>query len=85
MGKVVWGLPQANILANKFLRKRLTPFAYFECSNTPGLRKHKSHPFSFTLIVDDFGVKYKCKEDVDHLIATAIKSKIHKPYQGLDR
>ncbi len=30
-------------------------------------------PISFTLVVDDFGVKYVNKDDVDHLIAS-IKS-----------
>jgi hypothetical protein len=44
---------------------------------TPDLRKHESHPISFTLIVDEFGVKYKREDDVDHLIA-AIKSKYEK-------
>jgi hypothetical protein len=31
------------------------------------------HPISFTLVVDNFGVKYVNKNDVDHLIAS-IKS-----------
>jgi hypothetical protein len=35
--RVVWGLPQAGILANKLLRKRLKPHGYYECINTPGL------------------------------------------------
>jgi hypothetical protein len=56
MWKAVWGLPQAGILANKLLCKRYVPFGYFKCSNTPGLWKHESHPISFTLIVNDFGV-----------------------------
>jgi hypothetical protein len=35
--QAVWGLPQAGILANKLLRKRLKPHRYYECVNTPGL------------------------------------------------
>ena len=35
---------------------------------TPGLWKHKRRPVQFTLIVDDFGVKYEGKEHVDHLL-----------------
>ena len=58
MRRAVWGLPQAGILANKLLRKRLRPHGYYECANTPGLCKHVSRPISFTLVVDDFGVKY---------------------------
>jgi len=33
----VWGLPQAGILANKLLRKRLAPKGYYECKQMPGL------------------------------------------------
>jgi hypothetical protein len=36
-------------------------------NNTPGLWKHKPRPISFTLVVDDFGVKYVGKEHIDHL------------------
>jgi hypothetical protein len=32
------------------------------------MRKHKWRPILFTLVVDDFGVKYVGKEHVDHLI-----------------
>jgi hypothetical protein len=74
MHKAIWGLPQAGILANKLLRKCLAPHNYYECKNTPRLWKHTSQPISFTLIVDDFGVKYERKEDIDHLIS-AVKSK----------
>ena len=74
MERAVWGLPQAGILANKLLRKRLAPHGYFECVNTPGLWKHEWRPITFTLVVDDFGVKYVGKEHADHLIA-CIKEK----------
>jgi hypothetical protein len=68
MQRAVWGLPQAGILANKLLRKRLLPHGYYECKHTPGLWKHLTRPISFTLVVDDFGVKYVGREHVDHLI-----------------
>jgi hypothetical protein len=73
MRRAMWGLPQAGILANKLLRRRLLPHGYFECSNNPGLWKHTTHPISFTLVVNDFGVKYVGKEHVDHLIASIKK------------
>jgi hypothetical protein len=66
----VWGLAQAGILATKCLRRKLAPFGYLECENTPGLWRRETRPISFTLVVDDFGVKYVNKEDVDHLIAS---------------
>jgi hypothetical protein len=34
--------------------------------NTPGLWRHESHHLTFTLVVEDFGVKFVNKEDVDH-------------------
>jgi hypothetical protein len=68
MRRAVWGLPQAGILANKFLRKCLAPHGYYECTQTLGLWKHTSRPILFTLVVDNFGVKYTNQGDVDHLI-----------------
>jgi hypothetical protein len=73
MRRAVWGLPQAGILANKRLRQKLAPFGYFEHVNTPGLWYHESCQISFTLFIDDFGVKYVNKADADHLVAS-IKS-----------
>ncbi len=77
MSRAVWGLPQAGIPANKRLRWKLAPFGYYECVNTPGLWYHVSRPISFTLVIDDFGVKYVGKEYADHLIAS-IKSTYKK-------
>jgi hypothetical protein len=77
MRRAVWGLPQAGILANKRLRRKLAPFGYYKCVNTPGLWYHVSRPISFTLVVDDFGVKFVGKEHADHLIAS-IKSTYNK-------
>ncbi len=83
MRRAVWGLPQAGILVNNKLRRKLAPFGYHECVDTPGLSKHESRPLTFTLVVDDFGVKYENKEDADHLIAS-IKStyKLTKDWTG---
>ncbi len=53
--------------------KKLAPFVYFESTNTPGLWYHKSRPITFTLVVEDFGVKYVNKNNVDHLIASIKK------------
>ena len=65
--RAVWGLPQARILANKLLRKQFAPHGYYECVNTPGLWRHEWRPITFTLVVDNFGVKYVGKEHADHL------------------
>jgi hypothetical protein len=66
----VWGLPQEGTLANKRLRRKLAPSGYYECVNTLGLWYHETQPITFTLVVDDFGVKYVDKAYVDHLVAS---------------
>jgi hypothetical protein len=55
-------------LANKLLKKHLAPHGNFECKQTPCLWKHPTHPISFTLVVNNFGMKYTHQEDIDHLI-----------------
>ncbi len=48
----------------------MAPFGYFKHVNTPGLWYHKSRPILFTFVVNDFGIKYVNKKDVDHLVAS---------------
>jgi hypothetical protein len=74
MRRAVWGPPQAGILANKCLRRKLALYGYYECVNTPGLWYHESRQITFTLVVDDFGVKYVNQDDVNHLIASIKKT-----------
>jgi hypothetical protein len=47
------------------------------------LWKHDSRPISFTLVVDDFGVKYVGREHIDHLI-NALKQAydLHVDWEG---
>ena len=66
--RALWGIPQAGILANKKLCWKLEPHGYFKRENTPSLWYHISQPILFTLVVDDFGVKFVGKEHADHLI-----------------
>jgi hypothetical protein len=56
--KGMYGLKQAGLLANQLLQTRLAPFGYYPARHTPGLWLHKTRPISFTLVVDDFTVKY---------------------------
>jgi hypothetical protein len=73
MRQAVWGLPQACILVNKRLCRKLVPFGYYESTHTLGLWCHEMRPILFTLVVDNFGIKYVNKEDVDHLITSIRK------------
>jgi len=66
----MYGLKQSGMLANKELKKVLAKAGYFPSTHTPGLFVHKTRPISFTLVVDDFGVKYINKADALHLEKT---------------
>ena len=71
----MYGLPQAGLLSNQLLENRLGKFNYYQSTMVLGLWKHKTRPIQFTLVVDDFGVKYTRKEDTKHLIAAIKASK----------
>eukprot|EP00804_Cyclotella_cryptica_P013547 CCRYP_012910-RA/>CCRYP_012910-RA protein AED:0.33 eAED:0.31 QI:0/0/0/1/1/1/2/0/567 len=63
----IYGLPHAVLIANKLLEKRLNKHGYPQSKLVPGLWKHKWRPIWFTLVVDDFEVKYVGKEHALHL------------------
>ena len=63
----MYGLPQSGLLANQLLEKRLNKHGYTQSKYVPGLWKHTWRPIQFTLVVDDFGVKYVGKEHALHL------------------
>ena len=65
--KGMYGLKQAGKIANDQLKKIFAPHGY-RPTRTPGLWKHDNKPISFTLIVDDFGVKYTNKKDAQDLM-----------------
>ena len=65
----MYGLPQAGILAQELLEQRLNQHGYSQSKLTPGFWTHEWRPICFTLVVDDFGVKYEGKEHADHLIS----------------
>ena len=50
----MYRLPEAGILANKILKKRLSTHGYYECQFNPGLYRHVWCPIMFILVVDDF-------------------------------
>ena len=70
VNKGMYGLPQAGILAQQRLTKHLAIAGYHQSSNVPCLFRHDTNGISFTLVVDDFGIKFKDKASADHLIST---------------
>jgi hypothetical protein len=65
----MYGLPQAGILANELLHRNLAKDDYQPTTHTHGSWTHDTHPISFSLVVDDFGVKYIEREHAEHLMA----------------
>jgi hypothetical protein len=65
----MYGLPQAGIIAQDLLTKQLNKAGYQQSKITPGHWQHDWHPISFTLVVDDFGVKYIDKNNVKYLMS----------------
>jgi hypothetical protein len=72
--KGMYGLKQAGVLANQLLQRRVAPFGYYPSRHTPGLWLHKTRPIAFSLIVDDFSVKYVGKHHADHLRDAFLRS-----------
>ena len=68
INKGMYGLPQAGILANQLLEKRLARHGYHKCEHTPGLWCHRWRPIQFILVVNDFGVQYVGREHALHLL-----------------
>jgi hypothetical protein len=66
--KGIYGLKQAGKLAQDRLFAHLEKHGYTQCKHTTCLFRHDTRDIKFALVVDDFGVKYKSKDDADHLI-----------------
>jgi hypothetical protein len=72
--KGMYGFPQAGILTNERLQSNLAKDGYRSTTNNHGLWTHDTHPISFSLLVDDFGVKYVGQEHAEHLMACMKKN-----------
>jgi hypothetical protein len=68
--KGMYGLPQAGILAFNQLKTHLATHNYAPCTHTSGLWTHSTRNITFTLVVDDFGIKYTNHDDTIHPLTT---------------
>jgi hypothetical protein len=81
--KCMYGFPQAGILANELLQRNLANDGYQPTPHTHGLWRHDTHPISFSLVVDDFGVKYVGREHAEHLMECIKKNyNIYSDWNG---
>jgi hypothetical protein len=67
-------LPQAGILSNKLLQRNLAKDSYRPTTHTRGLWTHDTRTISFSLVVDDFVVKYVGREHAEQLMACIKKN-----------
>ena len=81
--KGMYGLKEAAILAYDQLKAHLAPYGYFPVAQTPGLWRHTDRRTTFTLAVDDFGIKFFSQPDADHLFdALATRYALTKDWTG---
>ena len=66
--KGLLGLKKAGRLASNKLTKNLSRNGYAPVPHTPSLWHHHTSDLVFYLVVDDFGIKYTRKADVNHLL-----------------
>ena len=62
------GLNQAGRLSSNRLTKNLARNGYAPVPHTPSLWRHHKSDLVFSLVVNDFGIKYTRKADADHLL-----------------
>jgi hypothetical protein len=65
--KGMYSLPQAGIIAQQLFEERLQKHGYHQSQMTPGLWKHNTCPISFSLVINNFGVRCVGKENAQHL------------------
>ena len=65
----MYGLPHVTLAPQQQLEKQLNKRGYTQSKLTSGFWTHKWHPISFSLCVDNFGVKCVGKQHGNHLMA----------------
>ena len=68
--RVMYCFPQAGKISNHLLKKRLDWAGYYATQFTPVLWRHVWRPLTFTLAVDDFGVRFEGDSNANHLVKT---------------
>ena len=66
--KGMYGLKQAGIIAHKALIHHLAPFRYHPSHHSPVLWQHETRDTIFTLVVDNFSIKYTSLKNAKHLL-----------------
>ena len=70
----MYGIPQTRRITHYSLVQHLEPHGCLPLNNTLVIWTHDSLPINFTLVINDFGVKYSGKEHALH-IKSALEAK----------
>ena len=66
----MYGLRESGYFANIKLKRILGLEGYVPSKFTPGIFMRKTRYIAFSLVEDDFGVRYTKREDVEYLLKT---------------
>jgi hypothetical protein len=72
--KGMYDLKQAGLLAKQLFQQILEPYRYYPARHIPGLWIQKTKQIAFTLVVDDFAIKYAGEESAHHLRNALLRS-----------
>jgi hypothetical protein len=64
----MYGLPQAGLIAQELLEQQLSKVGYSQSKIIPGLWTHETRQTCFTLVIDNFAIKFTKMEDAQHSI-----------------
>ncbi len=68
--RCMYGLPQAERFSQIRLIQHLAHHGYNQWPNTQCLFRHRTRDIMFSLVIDDFGVRYGSQSNIDHLEKT---------------
>ena len=75
------GLKQSGLIANERLTRHLDKFGYTPSTKTPALWRHATRNISFSLVVNNFGVKYVDNKEEKFRTSVTVGGK-RLPYLG---
>ncbi len=68
--KEMYGLPQVGLIAQELLEQRLSKVGYSQSKIITGLWTHKTRNTCFTLVVNNFAIKFTKMEDAQQGTST---------------
>ena len=67
--KGIYGITHVGMLSNNVAVHVRRTYGYSSTAHTPGLWRHQTSPIYFTLVLENFGVKYVGLQHAEHLVA----------------